>query len=1179
MDELSSRARLIWYFTVALLVIGTLLCFAPLTFHVGNLRLVGALIGAVGLLAIGLLLIITLRKSSWLLHFLLLFFPFFLLELYFQAHVRDMGQWALWMYKINSFPPFLQPVFLRLLVTMASFAWLAGPGCLWLTCLLIRVWHKKGVKPPKPSQPLFIPEWTNEEVKKPARPLDFWILRVIGFFYMAYFFLLLVGSLGTSLWPKPIREFIEMANANPLFSVGTCAKMAMLILLAFQAAYNKQLRWHATLVLCVAHAVALTTSVVFYLLGNDCSSFPVLRFAILFESLLVGLLALVLIRSFKKRYRFEGEENFPDLFSIPATLLRNVFTIFGILTIGWMLLMLGIHFWGDPKVSWGALFSRPDPMLGNALTAYSVMAMLYLMTAHRESLRKYFFSVLLVGYWTFILIGLLWLGVADVCVRPIATKNVCFGVDPTISSCIPVQKCFVLIIVMSAVVLGILIALRRMYYQVDYTITSLSPASAHNIIGIHQSVFGDELDNSSEILQSVDRYIGSIRGRKRGILNFPFWLIENVFSWLLGFYPPFSSMAKDEQRYLFRKRMIRPPQERAKAFSPELAELANQMGVAAHAIVLFATYSNIKKHHQIGYVAPGARDRLQPECITGLPPFDNIAPLPADEKDAVNYQSSVPPAPATYRIPAPRISTPVNEPDIPEEVDYLIIGSGPGGAVMAYRLASEHKTAKILVVERGNRYSPLQDFNDREMEMMAKVYKEGGLQQTKRANMFMLQGECVGGGSVINNAVCYQMPGHVVSQWQTMYGIDLSNIGLEYARIATELGISPLANTGINQQVKKKFDQGLNWFNANRLPHEQILPLGVAEVNGTQEIGDGLWNIGNKYLRKRSVLETYIPWAESRGEIGSATAAASAQVSVVSNTDAVQFLHTNNRAEAVVLRTALGALRSVKVKKAVIVAGGAIASSHFLMRSGVKGAVGKQLSCNFAFPMAFSFGESIKAFDGEQITMGAFDPQKKIIFETYFNPPSAFALSIPFYFDKHYEWMQQYAQLLNFGALVGSEAKGIIEPKADLLNGRAFSWSLGLQDQQNIKYALSTLLELGYGAGAQQAVIPTQPGIMMDLTQGNLDTFNKRLAQYPLSMNDLLMSTAHPQGGNYMAGDTATADIRNQRVVDGDFRVQGLQNVFVADASLFPTSIHVNPQWTIMAMSSLASQKVLAFCP
>jgi len=74
-------------------------------------------------------------------------------------------------------------------------------------------------------------------------------------------------------------------------------------------------------------------------------------------------------------------------------------------------------------------------------------------------------------------------------------------------------------------------------------------------------------------------------------------------------------------------------------------------------------------------------------------------------------------------------------------------------------------------------------------------------------------------------------------------------------------------------------------------------------------------------------------------------------------------------------------------------------------------------------------------------------------------------------------------------------------------------------------------------------------------------------------MADLKLLTAHPQGGNRMMGDGSKH--ASERVVDGSFRVAGFENVFVADASLFPTGITVNPQWTIMAMSSLAANHVL----
>ena len=64
---------------------------------------------------------------------------------------------------------------------------------------------------------------------------------------------------------------------------------------------------------------------------------------------------------------------------------------------------------------------------------------------------------------------------------------------------------------------------------------------------------------------------------------------------------------------------------------------------------------------------------------------------------------------------------------------------------------------------------------------------------------------------------------------------------------------------------------------------------------------------------------------------------------------------------------------------------------------------------------------------------------------------------------------------------------------------------------------------------------------------------------------DLLMTSAHPQGGNALGA-----------VVGPDFRVDGMDNLYLCDASVFPTSVHVNPQLTVMGMAQLAAEKITA---
>ena len=58
-----------------------------------------------------------------------------------------------------------------------------------------------------------------------------------------------------------------------------------------------------------------------------------------------------------------------------------------------------------------------------------------------------------------------------------------------------------------------------------------------------------------------------------------------------------------------------------------------------------------------------------------------------------------------------------------------------------------------------------------------------------------------------------------------------------------------------------------------------------------------------------------------------------------------------------------------------------------------------------------------------------------------------------------------------------------------------------------------------------------------------------------------------------MYGDGSA--LKELRVVDGDYRLDGFDNVFIADVLIFPSTITVYLQRTIMAMSSLAAKSVL----
>jgi hypothetical protein len=1115
-------------------------------------------------------LIIFLRKCSSLVHYAIVLIPYFLMDLYIEAHYRVAGDMTRGLWTYYDVPPLssVSVPALKFLMTLSVDAIVFGILGIFLARCLAALFFSRERQPVEPTpqeyDALFRAAWTAEPVGKPKRDLAFYLLRLLGLGYLIYLAFLVLGLTGSSPWgnsPNGPNHLIEMTYWNPALAINTYFKISLMIMLAFTGAFNKSLRYYCCLGLFTGHLVSTIYSLVFHFyapLQATESAFLLLSGEL--DGAMVLIFLWILIRYKKDGQVFAPERDNPIDYSLPMTLLRYLYRGMGLAftLIGIGIVYIRIHCKGDHGI--GAVFGYPDPMIGNTVTLYSTLAIICFLQVKREQLRAYLFNPILLPIFAGSLLALVWIIAGDLHGGVWLHTRVA-GVKAQ------ADWYFVLHGTAGIGLCLLLISLRKMFYRVDYSINTISPSAAIDCMALHGAFYGGDEQQHSSVLQSVDEFVAGITGRKRGLLNLPFGIFENVLNFIYGMRPAFSAMSREEQRFYIQKYFLRNEAERKRAFIPPLAELAYQVGISLNTIITFAQFNSINARADIGYVPVDARDRTQGDCAAYPPPHRKIADLPTGPSDPNNFKPES--ECADGRMLAPRLTTPVREATVPEEADYIIIGSGAGGATAAYRLACAVKDpSRILIVERGNRYQPLQDFQDDEMGMMKKVYKEGGLQQTKAFTMTMAQGQCVGGTTVINNAVCFRMPDPVREIWENDYGIDLSALDKKYDQLAAELHIAPLGKAGVNTVVRDIFLRAVGDYDSHQPGDSRFKVENPVSVNHWNNTGDGNWNLGNKRMQKRSMLETFIPWSESRG------------VQVVSNMMAVGFTSgPDGKADTVVLRAENGKMTSVKVKKAVIVAGGCVASSHFLMRSDVMGNTGKRLSCNFAFPITLDFDQEIKAYDGDQITLAALDPKLRGAFETYFNPPATLALTgIPFFFEKRDTWMSRYKNLLNLGSLVGSEQGGEIQQKADLINGQAFNWTLGPTDVKNIKFALSTLVQLGAMAGAKRAAIPTRPGIELDLTDpSEIRAFQKALSAYPLRITDLYIGTAHPQGGNLMAGSNGRH--KGWRVINEHFQVEGHPNVFVADASLFPTSITVNPQWTIMAMSSLAVENILRLCP
>ena len=105
--------------------------------------------------------------------------------------------------------------------------------------------------------------------------------------------------------------------------------------------------------------------------------------------------------------------------------------------------------------------------------------------------------------------------------------------------------------------------------------------------------------------------------------------------------------------------------------------------------------------------------------------------------------------------------------------DIAVIGSGPGGAIVAATLAQAGK--EVLLVEEGP-YLPQGSATPFSFEEMTQKYRASGITATfGNPNIAYAEGRCVGGGSEVNSGMYHRTPDEVLNYWQTAFSIDQMN--------------------------------------------------------------------------------------------------------------------------------------------------------------------------------------------------------------------------------------------------------------------------------------------------------------------------------------------------------------------------------------------------------------------
>ena len=275
--------------------------------------------------------------------------------------------------------------------------------------------------------------------------------------------------------------------------------------------------------------------------------------------------------------------------------------------------------------------------------------------------------------------------------------------------------------------------------------------------------------------------------------------------------------------------------------------------------------------------------------------------------------------------------------DLAVEADWVVVGSGAGGATASVSLARGGD--QVAVVEAGAWRDPAQ-YPHTAYGGMRDLMPEFGSSITSSAAQWpIVQGRGVGGTTLINSAICVRTPADIFAQWQRDHGLpDYSKRiwaiqdQLEAELAATE---TPLALGRTNQLALR---------GAQALGYESHLT--TRYVRNCSGSGQCLQGCGAS--RKQSLNLNFIPETVERG--GTVVSCAPVHKLLLDGRRAVgvtgHFQHPRTRR--------WGARFTIRARKGVMMAASVLQSPVLLLRSGVRS---KRLGYDFrAHPGTGLFG-------------------------------------------------------------------------------------------------------------------------------------------------------------------------------------------------------------------------------
>ncbi len=515
--------------------------------------------------------------------------------------------------------------------------------------------------------------------------------------------------------------------------------------------------------------------------------------------------------------------------------------------------------------------------------------------------------------------------------------------------------------------------------------------------------------------------------------------------------------------------------------------------------------------------------------------------------------------PTPRTLPAAQIVDPESLRDRVMRADAIVIGSGAGGAVVAARLTAAGHS--VLVVECGDQLA-FADRTEDDATLIERCYADGGARCTDDLGIPILQGNAVGGGTLINWMITLRTPAHVLDEWGREFGIedvDAATLAPVFERLEQELRARDVPEDAHSANNRRLLDaaRSLGWRHA------------AARINADRCLRAGTCGLGCTHGAKQDATQVHLYQALQGGA----------------------RLLPRTRAERirVVERGGPRPLKSVTVTlhdraqrpigtaelqaPLVICAAGAIETPALLQRSGLGGdRVGDFLRLHPTAPILGRYDEAIHAGTGIPLSaiideFAAIDPDGYGYWlECPPLQPTLAAVAIPTFGAAAGEWL---SHLPHYGAFIAltrdgadrAHSSGRVRARRD--GSISIRYRLGPRDEAHVRAATLAAARLHWAAGAREVrTVHRTPTVLRGPHE--TDALHARSFAPP----DYQLSSAHVNGSCRMTHD------RRSGGCDPTGQRWGAPGVYVADGSLLPTAPGVNPQLTVMAVADRVAARL-----